>query len=271
MAVPLTGTKIPRSGRIHRGRMISALLAVSVVVLVLAGWWISRLFVGSPDFGLRALEVRGLRLLRGQDILAASGLRQGDNIFAIELEEVNARLEQLPWVKQALIVRKPPDRLVVTIAERQRLAWIDLGKIYGIDREGVLLPGRREEVETFADLDLPVISGMRSVPDSLRLGVAVADSVVARILDWWEQASACDAEFCMNVSEIQPLEDASIRLLLVGDGLEVRLPIDRVPERLGVLKTLMRRVYRECPEPAYIDLRFAGQVVVGSKTAVRSS
>ena len=272
MAVPATGKRKSRSDRKFRlGRLIYALPVVLALGLVFAGLQIFQLFANSPSFKLAALEVQGLRLLQGRDILVASGLQVGDSIFEVDLEEVRGRLELLPWVKQALVVRKPPDRLIVSLVERRRLAWIELGEIYGIDNEGVLLPGRREAVESYRDLDLPVFSGLGSLQDSLRLGEAVKDSVLIQILRWWEQASNCDTEFCMNVSEIQPLEDNNIRLRLVGDGLEVRLPVDRVPDRIRVLKKLMRRVYLECPEPVYIDLRFAGQVIVGSKTIEQSS
>ncbi len=73
--------------------------------------------------------------------------------------------------------------------------------------------------------------------------------------------------FCLNISEVQPLSGANVRLVMVGDGLEVRVPVDRVGERLGVMKNLMQRIYKEFPEPAYLDLRFAGQAVVGGKAA----
>ena len=267
MAVPFTSKGKGKSRGIRLGRLVYALPVVVLGGLVFAGMKVSGHFSESSSFRLAALEVQGLHLLKGGDILAASGLQVGDNIFEVDLEKVGRRLESLPWVKQALVVRKPPDRLTVSIVERRRLAWIELEKIYGIDSEGVLLPGRREE-ESYRDLDLPVFRGIRG-QDSLDLGETVADSVVAQILEWWQKASAIDADFCLNVSEIQPLGDNSIRLRLVGDGLEVRLPVDRVRERLGILKKLMNRVYRECPEPAYIDLRYAGQVVVGSKSAER--
>jgi cell division protein FtsQ len=271
MAVPATDKKTGTTRKIRLRRLLYVLPAVFIVGLVLAGMHISKLFAESASFRLSAMEVQGLRLLDGQDILEASGLQVGDNIFDVDLEKVGDRLESLPWVKRALVVRKPPDRLIVSIVERQRLAWIELGEIYGIDRDGVLLPGRREAVESYRDLDLPVVRGVQSAQDSLRVGEAVVDSALVQLLDWWQQANAADAEFCMNVSEIQPLEDGCINLRLVGDGVEVRVPIDRVAERLRVLKKLMGRVYRECPEPAYIDLRFAGQVVVGSKKAGRRS
>ena len=95
-------------------------------------------FLGQGDlFGLRALEVGGLRLLDGDDVLAASGLEVGTNIFAVDLEEVEQRLENVCWIERAMVMRKPPDRLAVEIVERQRLAWVELGATYGIARDGV--------------------------------------------------------------------------------------------------------------------------------------
>ena len=195
----------------------------------------------------------------------------GDSIFEIDLALVGDRLADMPWVKEALVVRKPPDRLVVSIVERRRLAWIDVGEVYAVDREAVLLPARRRATESYRDLDLPIVKGVAVSRDSLRVGEAVHDSVLVELLGWWQQANAWDAEFCMNVSEVRPLEDGGVCLYLVGDGLEVRLPVDRVGERLTVLKQLMGRVYRECPEPSYVDLRFARQAVVGTRAAASRS
>ena len=217
-------------------------------------------FLGQGDlFGLRALEVVGLRLLDGDDVLAASGLEVGTNIFAVDLEEVEQRLENVCWIERAMVMRKPPDRLAVEIVERQRLAWVELGATYGIARDGVLLPKDQAPGESFADLNLPVISGLAAVGDTLQFGVG--------LLGWWDEATAADAEFCLNVSRLEPLPGACVRLQMVGDGLEIRLPLDSVERNLRTLRRLMPRVYRDYPDPAYIDLRYTGQVVVGSKEA----
>jgi cell division protein FtsQ len=222
----------------------------------------------APLFGLKALEVDGLQLLNGEDVLAASGLAVGTNIFSVDLDEVERRLEQMCWIEQALVVRKPPDRLAVEIVERRRLAWVELGATYGIAADGVLLPVDRAPGESFADLNLPVISGLKQSADTLVLGEAVPDSTLMAILRWWGEALAADAEFCQNVSEIQPMTGGGgIRLRMVGDGLEVRLPVDRVARRLRTLRAVMPRVYREYRDPAYIDLRYAGQVIVRNKEA----
>ena len=225
-------------------------------------------FLGQGDlFGLRALEVGGLRLLDGDDVLAASGLEVGTNIFAVDLEEVEQRLENVCWIERAMVMRKPPDRLAVEIVERQRLAWVELGATYGIARDGVLLPKDQAPGESFADLNLPVISGLAAVSDTLQFGATVSDSTLVGLLGWWDEATAADAEFCLNVSRLEPLPGACVRLQMVGDGLEIRLPLDRVERNLRTLRRLMPRVYRDYPDPAYIDLRYTGQVVVGSKEA----
>jgi cell division septal protein FtsQ len=269
MAMATRGRKPRRSAKLKL-KLTGRLLGLLLVVLLMAGlgWCgkqLPRLFTQSDSFRLQALEVSGLHLLTGADILTASGLRVGDNIFAVDLGQVDTHLEHSPWIKQALVIRRPPDRLRIHIVERRRLAWINLGTIYGVDADGVLLPGERRPGEASRDLDLPVISGLSCASDSLQPGAVVPDSTLGPILTWWQQASVADPEFCMNISEIQPLATDSVRLLLVGDGLEVRLPVDRVPERLRILKRMMKKVYREGPAPAYIDMRFAGQVVVGSK------
>lgn len=269
MAVPTGVKSAPSSGHFRLFCLVCLFILLSVTGSVLAGGGISLLFAQSPSFALTALEVKGLHRLSGRDIKEASGLKVGDRIFDVDLGKVEDNIKSLPWVREAFIVRKPPDRLVVSIVERRRLAWIELGEIYGIDADGVLLPAPGSSEESFKDLDLPVISGLSVSPDSFRIGSVVADSALVQILSWWREASSHDPEICMNISEIQPFtishNSNNIRLFLVGDGLEVRLPADRVQERLAVLKVLMKRVYLECPEPAYIDLRFAGQVVVGSR------
>lgn len=251
-------------------------LAYAVAAVLLMG--LAATLVQIPDwlqgdgrYRLEAIEMRGLHVLKGRDVLAAGQVESDANIFALDLPRMADRIERLPWVKAAHIVRKPPDRLMVDITERRRMAWIKIDKIYGIDDDGVLLPGKPLATETRTELDLPVINGFEQMADSLKLGEPLVDEALEQIITWWRQAIAYDADFCMNVSEIRPFEAGSLRLYLVGDGLEVRMPLDRVEERVRVLRRYMQRIYRECPEPAYIDLRFSGQVVVGSRTAVKSS
>ena len=267
MAMPRNGKASQRSWRQSLSKGIYLVPVLLLGVVVWAGLKLPGIFAAAPEFRVQALEVKGLHLLRGQDILEASGLREGQNLFTVDLGQVVADVQALPWVRKATLERRPPDRLRVKVEERRRLAWIRLDRLYGIDEDGVLLPAEKEEGETRADLDLPLFTGFEGIAEGKVPGERVATPALQQALDWWRQARAEDAEFCLNISEVQPLPGANVRLVLVGDGLEVRVPVDRAGERLGVLKNLMQRIYKEFPEPAYLDLRFAGQAVVGGNAA----
>ena len=245
-------------------------IALSILATgsTLAAYQVTSYFGQASLFDLKAIEVDGLRRLNGEDVRVASGLAAGTNIFAIDLDEVAQRLEATYWIKQAFVVRKPPDRVAIDIVEHRQVAWVDLGQTYGVAPDGVLLPvGSTGDRPVAPPRNLPVISGLSITADSLRPGVAVPDSALMVILRWWEEAKVADAEFCLNVAGIQPMSGAGIRLQMTGDGLEVRLPANEADRRLRTIRELMPRVHQNHPDPAYIDLRYAGQMVVGKKKA----
>ena len=245
-------------------------IALSILATgsTLAAYQVTTYFGQASLFDLKAIEVDGLQRLNGEDVRAASGLAAGTNIFAIDLDEVAQRLEATYWIKQAFVVRKPPDRVAIDIVEHRQVAWVDLGQTYGVAPDGVLLPvGSTGDRPVAPPRNLPVISGLSITADSLRPGVAVPDSALMVILRWWEEAKVADAEFCLNVAGIQPMSGAGIRLQMTGDGLEVRLPANEADRRLRTIRELMPRVHQNHPDPAYIDLRYAGQMVVGKKKA----
>ncbi len=252
----------------HKARWLLIALLILVTGSAVAAYQVATYFGQASLFGLKAIEVNGLQQLNGKDVHAASGLVAGTNIFAIDLDEVAQRLEATSWIEQALVMRKPPDRIAVDIVEYRQVAWVDLGQTYGVASDGVLLPAGSTGARPVAPpRNLPVISGLSVAGDSLRPGVAVPDSALLAILHWWEDATTADAEFCLNVTSIQPMSGEGIRLQLAGDGPEFRLSANEAARQLRTIRALMPRVHRNHPNPAYIDLRYTGQMVVGKKKA----
>ncbi len=264
----------PVRGRGHRWRrplLVAGLAALTALTLGHRRAQSSPL--DSSPFGIDILEVRGLRLLDGELILAASGIEVGTDLFDVDLDRLSDRLERLVWVREARVVRKPPDRLIVHLEERRRLAWVDWrGVQYGLDREGVLLPPERMPAESIEDLDLPVlrVTALVAEGDTVRAGQAVTDSTTLRLLAWLHQAFEHAPDLTQEISEVADLDGSGVRLRLVADGLEVRIPPEHVEERMAVLREVLKRVYREFPNPSYLDLRFAGQAVVGRRTQGRA-
>lgn len=272
---PLTSTKPapPRRRRLVIGICLLGVLA-GLVTMVAFG---RRALDEAPGYRLVALEVHGLRLLTGEEILAASGLRPGDSIFSADLDDVAERIGQLVWVSEARVERRPPDRLVVTLQERRRTAWLEWqGDLYGLDEEGVVLPRGRLTTEGVSDLDLPVIrpqDGLSVIsqvvtgeeePWAPTVGHALPEEhEITALLGWWLQVREQAPRLVPEVSEILPLDDSSLRLRLVADDLEVRMPLaDR--DCLSALLGVLERVYHDVPDAVYVDLRYRGQAVVGT-------
>jgi cell division protein FtsQ len=78
-----------------------------------------------------------------------------DSMLLADLPAIRARLLELPWVKDATIQRRWPDRIDIRIVERKPAAiWQHKGRMRLIDTEGVVLPA--DDLQPFAALPLLV-------------------------------------------------------------------------------------------------------------------
>jgi cell division septal protein FtsQ len=265
----------PLRRRVMVGVCLTAVLGVMVTAILAGREALNR----APGYSLIALEVHGLRLLSGEEVLAASRLQPQDSIFHADLDEVASRISQLVWVRSARVERRPPDRLVVTLQERRRTAWLDWhGELFGLDEDGVVLPRGRLTTEGVTDLDLPVIRPHEifqviDVDTTATVWEPVVGETVPQghqvqtLLTWWLQAGESAPELISEVSEILPLDTESLRLRLVADDLEIRLPLHDA-DCLQALLAVLARVYHDVPDAVYVDMRFQGQAVVGTTRTV---
>lgn len=104
------------------------LTALALVVFAVA---LAQLLLRSPLFPVREIRVTGtLAHTTRAQIEAATQGRVAGNFFAVELAEVRAGLESLPWVRRAVVRRVWPDRLEAALEEHVALArWADNGLV----------------------------------------------------------------------------------------------------------------------------------------------
>lgn len=125
-----------------------ALTALSLVVFAVAAM---QLLLRSPLFPLREVQLGGAlaHTTRAEVEQAMRGRIEG-NFFAVDLSQVRAALEQLPWVRRVQVRRRWPDLLEVTLEEHVPLArWGDLGLV---NVQGERFAGR-------SDVELPLFAG----------------------------------------------------------------------------------------------------------------
>jgi cell division septal protein FtsQ len=255
-SVTVTGQRI---GRVRRHRpapvrwlwvitSVAGVFGVAALVLFAAHWTLT-----SPRFAVTAVEVRGASRVPPQRILEVSGIVHGANLWRINPEHVRARLEELPEIRRADVVRELPNRVSIVVEERRPFTLVHAGRLHWLDEEGRMLG---EETHAVVP-EVPVISGlsedelasMRSAPGPR------ARQAITLIRALLRTGSTLAAE----ISEID-MSRPEGPVLYTVDGVEVRLGSEEWEERLARLEGVLAQVATQ--DVHGVDLRFRDQVVL---------
>jgi cell division septal protein FtsQ len=164
-----------------------------------------------------------------------TGLREGVNIFSVDLEKVEAALRAIPQVQDVRLDRKLPDQVDVSITARRPIAWVAAAGETGdpsaseksllVDASGFLMRPRRIMPEYF---HLPAVYGAKSdnvrdgeadPGEDLRLAVRLIETV-SRHPDSLLHIRAVDVSrgYCLEV-----VNDANARILFATSDFEAQL------------------------------------------------
>jgi len=152
----LTGTRDlvqrkPRSvrlGRVGRDRVRGKWLLFSLLFLVSAvsygaiiGGQTGRLLnAAGTGIGVKRVTVEGQQNTTDADITAALGAGPDTMMLSFDTDAAKQRLESVPWIRHAQVMRLLPSTLQVVIEERTPYAvWQKKGKTYVVDDQGVVL------------------------------------------------------------------------------------------------------------------------------------
>jgi len=132
--------RVARRARVIAGR--AGLVALVVVALgvsgLLAGWLLK-----SPRFAVSSVEVSGQSRLTREAIETAAAIAPGSNIFTLDTREVVARLEALPLVRHAAVIRSLPNRVAIAVEERRPFTLVHAGRCTGSTSRGSTSGPRR--------------------------------------------------------------------------------------------------------------------------------
>ena len=241
----------PRSAwRARLRRLLGAVLAT--IFTIMAGAAGLHWILTTHRFAVASVEVRGVSRVAPDQILAVAAIPRGTNIFRLNTMGVIGRVESLPEIRRADVVRELPNRVVISVEERRPFTLVHGGRLHWMDEEGRLLGASPEAVAP----PMPVISGLSaeelaSMRTSPGPKARVAIGVIRALL---RSGNGLTAE----ISEI----DMSRRegpVLYTVDGVEVRLGTEDWDERLSRLEGVLAQIATQ--DVRTVDLRFRDQVV----------
>jgi cell division protein FtsQ len=251
--------KAVRLGKLGPDRVRGKWLVLCVLFLATAvayGAWIGGqtskiigLFTGGVEhlavaagFGVKRVTVEGQLHATDDDITAA--LQAGPNtiLLGFDTDAAKARLEAVPWIRHAQVMRFLPSTLQVAIEERAPYAvWQKDGQTYVVDDEGVVLTRALRD----AYPGLPLVVG--------------------------EGAGKSASQLFAVLVRYQDLKEKMLGAIKVGDrrwslklksGVEVMLPDDNIDEALASLTKLEQEQRVLERDIAAIDLRLLDRITV---------
>jgi len=234
--------------------------------VALAAAWLPDALAELEVFRAREFQITGARLLEEQQVLAAAAISPFFSVLD-DLTSIERRLEQHPLIRRARVTARFPETLLLTIEERDPVAFVANPLLEPVDREGRILPLDPVALR----LDLPVL---------IRAGgsAALSPSQLRVLAMEVDRLAADDPTFLAAVSEMAIDERGDAIAVLSGDLLfRFRPPLShrRLRDGLRVLEDADLR--RPNQRATVLDLRFADQFIVayvdqpGTPSAQRGS
>lgn len=128
--------QVSRDRARRRGRVLGSVAAV--IVLAAAAIGIAR----SPLFTIDAVRIIGVPEDQQAVVRQAVALGSGDNLLTVDLGAASARVQSLPWVREADVTRLPPSGVEVTVVPREPVVVVRLpDAAWLVDAEGVVVAG----------------------------------------------------------------------------------------------------------------------------------
>jgi len=262
----MAGQRLDRRRRRRRmlraARRGGAWLCVAFVVVALCAALASggRWLLTAPRFAVERIEVAGQSQLSVDDVIAASGLGPGQNLFRIDARRAVAGIEALPMVRRAELVRAFPNRITLQVEERQPFVLVHAGGFHWVDEQGVPLGPETRAVA----LDAPLVSAAGPA-DVAAAGRTPSDGVAAGVA-LIRALMRAQSPLLREISEVDVSRPEGPVLHML-DGVEVRIGREEWDERLGRLGGVLAQLRASGQTVTSIDLRFRDQVVL--RTAAR--
>jgi cell division protein FtsQ len=121
----------------RRALMPWAIALGAVMLLAAAGLVLTY----TPVFHAKTITVRGEQRLTEQRILKLAGVGPATDVFHLDVGAVERRLERNPWVADAVVTKRLPSTLSVTVTERRPAALTrsSAGRLMYVAGDGTLL------------------------------------------------------------------------------------------------------------------------------------
>ena len=214
---------------------------------------------------LRDVKVYDASLLTDNEVRNLADVQLGVPLYGLSLSTISHRVKQNPFVKKAVVVRALPYDLTITVQEREPLALLAMpGSMLSVDEDGIVLPLPLERKN-----DVPVITNITnqlSVGDTVKGALMDAVNLLADARRAGTAVSASIAEVRLSGGSSE--QKGNLIVFTTVASLPVIIGTGSFERKILYLQKFLTEIASAGDaDYRYVDLRFDGQIVLGTQTA----
>jgi len=246
-----------RRARKHRGLKkiertylnLVAVVSVFTALYLISQNWKSQLL-------LHNIKVYDAHILTDNEVAALADVQAGSPLYQVSLRKVSRRVEQNPFVREAIVVRALPYDLTITVHERNPIALVATpNSMLSVDDRGIILPLPLERKN-----DLPVIT---NVQNEVQVG-DTARGILMQAVDFLADAQKLGPSLSASIAGVR-VDGGNLVAYTTASSLPVIIGKGDFDRKLLYLQGFIRDVAStDNFDYSYVDLRFNGQIVVGT-------
>ena len=242
-------------GRTRFLRSIPIVAAVLAFLLLGAAGAAAYSWLGRSDiFSVRVVDMNPCDRVSKDEI---SGILKGvarGNIWSLSREEIGRRILSHPFVREVAVRKAFPDKLVVSIEEREPIAMINLDALYYVDEQGTIF----KRLTAYDAKNLPILTGFS------RGDLAAKDPVTMRNLkktiDLLHHAEA--GVLRRNISEVHFDAQDGYTLVTRDFGLQLKIGTMEFARAMQRVEEAMPKLASLGQSKGVVDLKTEGRIYV---------
>jgi cell division protein FtsQ len=209
-------------------------------------------------FVLKNIKVEGNSMVESREIVQLASLQLGSRLFQIPKAEISNKILKNPYFKGVSLSRSLPSTLIISVQEREPVAYLIDQKIYMIDEYGKILLSKPGMPVTH----LPLVTGL---PVSILLKNREPLFAALNLITLMREV---DSDLFQFVSEIHIDTKLPPCLFLIRGGARVEMGNDQLHQRIFILSNFVKNpsVFTQLENIKKIDLSFKDRVIILKKS-----
>jgi len=212
-------------------------------------------------FSLDTAVIHGNNLVADSHIIKTGNIHKKMDILSTDCSAIRNNLETHPYVKAAIVSKRYPNKMEIFIKERTPIAYLNAGKLFLIDQEGVVLP----IPESVITNQLPVITISSDTSYNAIAGEKLNTLEIKNITQLVIDTYSLSRPLFNTISEIQ-YEVSSGELIVYNkdSANPIYFGKDEFNKKMIILSKFQRKLTnkKRLSDYKYIDLRFNQQIIV---------